>query len=115
MPPWSEVQQAVVMMGVLILRHRSAGVTGPPVPRDINAPCHPHVIVALHMIEEFHQPSKAGRTANQTAMQPDRHHFWRGGPFSIQRVKRINQIACKLVTCMEPCAVAKRMSLQSSV
>ena len=58
-----------------------------PVAGDIDAAGKPNMVVPLHMIEEFHQPGKAGRPPDQAAMEPDRHHLRRHCTLVIQLSK----------------------------
>lgn len=75
----------------------------------------PYPIVLRKVIEEPLQSTKTPRTPQQTAMHADGHHLRRTFPFFVQHVKAVFQIGIKLLGGVEPCAVAKRMSLASSV
>ena len=62
----------------------------PPVPGDIDPSTEPHTLVALGVIDKPFQRSNTARSADQTAMQADRHHPWYAGTFLVQGVKGIS-------------------------
>ena len=74
-----------------------------PVMRNINAACKPHIRMGFCI---FHKPTQgrhATGTTDQTAMQPDGHHFGRSRlPLGIKRIKRILEVIEKLVARVEP-------------
>ena len=45
-----------------------------PVAGDVDAPRQPHLVVALHVIDEALQRGGAAGAADQPAVQPDVHH-----------------------------------------
>ena len=59
------------------------------------------MVMRHDMVKKPDKASEAGRAANQPAMQADRHHFRGGFPLLIQHIKRVSQVACKLITIVE--------------
>src|SRR5210317_1201253 len=73
------------------------GVPGNPVARDIDAAAYPHGVVLLHVIEKVLQRAEAARPADQPAMQPDRHHFWRVLALGVEHVEAVAQVVKELL------------------
>ena len=82
---------------------------GDPVPGNISAPGDPDVVMRHDMVKKPDKASEAGRAAISRQCKPTDIIF---GVFSllIKHIKRVSQIACKLITIVESCAVANRMS-----
>ena len=72
-----------------------------PVPGDVDAPRDPDLLVRRDVIEETRQRRGAPGTADEPAMQADRHHLRRGLAFRIERVESVLQIGEELVAGIE--------------
>ena len=72
-----------------------------PVTGDIDSPCQPDTVMLLHMVQKPYQPRKAGRPADQAAMQSHRHHLWLIRSFFVQHIKTVFEIVEKLVARVE--------------
>jgi hypothetical protein len=65
-------------------------VVFPPVPGNIDPSTEPHTFVALGVIDKPFQRPNPARSADQAAMQTDRHHPWDAGTFLVQCVKCVS-------------------------
>nr|GEU28080.1 hypothetical protein [Tanacetum cinerariifolium] len=86
-----------------VLEHGSSGVIrvhGAPVVGDIDAAGDPHLVVALHVIEEARQRGQARRPAHDAAVQADGQHLGRVQPgrvaLGVQHVEGVLQIVEEL-------------------
>src|SRR5262245_19759703 len=68
-----------------------------PVPRDLDAPAEPDVLVAERMLQETLQPGHLARPAREPAMKPDRHHLRPLLSFGIEHIEGIAQVGKELV------------------
>ena len=72
-----------------------------PVPRDIDAACDPHFLVADRIVEKALERGGAPGPPGEPAMQPDRHHARPRFAFAVQHVEAVLQIGEELVAGVE--------------
>src|SRR5690606_31432579 len=73
-----------------------------PVTGDVDAPCDPYLVVALHVIEEAFQRGCTAWTSDKAAMQANGHHLRRAfRAFAVEHVERVFQIGEELVAGVE--------------
>ena len=70
-------------------------------PRDIEPGRDPHLVVALHVIEEAGERGEPPRPAGQPAVQTDRQHARPLGAFRIEHVEAVAQVVEELVAGIE--------------
>src|SRR5580692_7006377 len=73
-----------------------------PVPRDLQSGRDPDAIVAFDVIEKAQQRRRAAGTADEPAMQADRHHLRRSLAFGIEQIETVLEIAIELLAVAEP-------------
>ena len=80
---------------------------GVPMLRDLQPGRHPDALVLSDVIEEAHQRSGAAGTADDPAMQADRHHLRRGFAFPVKDVKAVLQIGEEFIAAAKPLRIHK--------
>ena len=68
-----------------------------PMACDIDAPADPDLVVLLDMIDKSLEGTNSPGSADQPAMQANRHHSWDSGALIIERIETVTQISEKLI------------------
>src|SRR5690554_4951286 len=72
-----------------------------PVPGNIDAPCHPHTVVGLNMIEKTLQRAEAAGATKQPAVHSHREHLGRLLSFGIEHIEGVAQIGKEMLGSIE--------------
>jgi hypothetical protein len=72
-----------------------------PMVGDVDAPCHPDILMGTDVIQEPGQSRGASGAAGEAAMEADRHHLRRSFAFCVQRVEAVLEIGEELVARIE--------------
>jgi hypothetical protein len=68
-----------------------------PVPGDVLSAADPHIVVLQHIIKKPFETEGATGMADQTHVQPNRHHFGLRGAFAVQHVETVPGVLKKIV------------------